>query len=431
MTHGWPRDTALTLALLLTTVLVGPGCERDDLGEDHPVDVINYPVGVTADPSGRLVWVTSGNYDLAYRGGAVLAIDVATHEFVTATDSEGEEQPVAFMVGGFPGPLHILERDGVAVAGYVLSREHDALYHVRMGGDPEAPLIDCPEGARVGSGILKCLQKGSVTFDEVLDEEGEEVLIELGSDPFGALVHHAGPGETEDLLLTGAMLGAQVATFSLDVVGTPTLLGELDIDEGSFAFVENPITKRIYATHKLANFFSVLEAVPPDPDMVNPPRVVEVGKITLPASEVADHARDLAISPDGTRLYAAYRSPSSLLVVDVSEGADGSPEERVLAKVSVGTRPGDIAVVPESTELPELVYVSCFRADRIDVVDPRLGFVVDSIPTGQGPFGLAYVDNPALGLRRLYVANFHHQTVGVIELDPASPYFHTQVAEIR
>ena len=231
MTVAWTRDAMILWALTPALLLAGPACERDDLGDDHPVDVINYPVGVTADPSGRIVWVTSGNYDLAYLGGAVLAIDVATHEFVTATDSEGEEQPVAFMVGGFPGPLHILERDGRAVAGYVLSREHDALYHVRMWGDPEAPLLDCPDGARVGTGILKCLQKGSVTFDEVLDEDGEEVLVELGFDRLGELVHHAGPGESEDLLLTGAMLGSEVATFSLDVVGTPTLLGELDIGE--------------------------------------------------------------------------------------------------------------------------------------------------------------------------------------------------------
>ena len=69
--------------------------------------------------------------------------------------------------------------------------------------------------------------------------------------------------------------------------------------------------------------------------------------------------------------------------------------------------------------------------DRIDVVDPALGVVVDTIRTGNGPFGMAYVRNPELGIDKLYVALFHEQSVGVIELDPASPYHHTVVAEIR
>ena len=407
------------------------GCEREDLGIDYPVETLNYPVGVTADPGGRLIWVTNGNFDLAYRGGAVTAIDVATHEFATTTDADGEQQAISFMVGGFPGPLHLLERDGQAVAGYVLSRELDALYHVRMWGDPEQPQIDCPKGLRLQSGMLDCGQAGSIQFEEITDSDGIEHLIDLGSDPYGALVHLAGPGESDDLLLTGGMRDGVVASFTLDLVGTPTLVDALDLADGVFTFAESPVTRRIYTTHKLANVFSVLEVVPPDPEEPDAARVQVIGQITLPASEVLDHARELAVSSDGTRLYAAYRSPSSLLVVDISEGADGTPDERVLAKVDVGQRPGAVVVVPEHDDLPELVYVSCFRADRIDVVDPLLGYVVDSIPTGRGPFGMARIDNPALGLHRLYVANFHHETVGVVELDPASPYFHVQVAEIR
>ena len=49
----------------------------------------------------------------------------------------------------------------------------------------------------------------------------------------------------------------------------------------------------------------------------------------------------------------------------------------------------------------------------------------------RGPFGLAWVNNPDLGINRLYVANFNANSVGVIELDPASPFYHTEVAEIR
>ena len=37
----------------------------------------------------------------------------------------------------------------------------------------------------------------------------------------------------------------------------------------------------------------------------------------------------------------------------------------------------------------------------------------------------------ALEVRRLYVTHFSDHTVGVIELDPASPYFHQLIAEVR
>ena len=75
--------------------------------------------------------------------------------------------------------------------------------------------------------------------------------------------------------------------------------------------------------------------------------------------------------------------------------------------------------------------MACFSANRIDVVDPAQGIVIASVPTGRGPFGLAFVDNADLGIRRLYVANFYNHSVGVVELDPTSPYFHTQIAEAR
>ena len=39
--------------------------------------------------------------------------------------------------------------------------------------------------------------------------------------------------------------------------------------------------------------------------------------------------------------------------------------------------------------------------------------------------------NQSLGIDKLYVALFHEQSVGVIELDPSSPYHHTLVAEVQ
>lgn len=416
------RISAFAAAVAMT--LVG-ACAVDEEGDAHPVDELDFPVGVTADPSQRLVWVTSGNFDLAWRGGAVLAIDVATHRFVPE---------LAFEVGSFPGPLRLLERDGRAVAGYILSRAEDALFHVTLEGEPSAPTVSCPGGRRGSAvdSILRCDPDLAIAARTA--REGNDVAdLSVGGDPVGALVRRGRAPSEPDLLLTGAMVNGNAATFTLDDAGAPTLVGNLDLLDGLYAFAEDPATGRVYTTSKSTNALQVLQVVRPDPDEaanVANPWLRLVGQVTVPESLAADRARGIATSSDGTRLYASYRSPNSLVVVDISADADGDTADRVIAKIPLGRAPGEL-VVAEGPYGDDLVYVACFSSDRIDVVDPARGVVVDSIRTARGPFGLTLVDSPELGVRRLYVANFHAHSVGVIELDPASPFYHTEVAEIR
>jgi hypothetical protein len=420
------------LALLAGLGLLSlSACERPATGPHHPVDQLDYPVSVTADPSGELVWVTSGNFDLAWRGGAVLAIDIKDHSFLTADDN-GVAVPVGVEVGSFPGPMEILERDGRAVAGYVLSRTDAALYQVQFSGSPTAPLVTCPGGERAESGLMTCPVDSALDDVPFTNANDEADTLDLGTDPYGALVYDLNP-EQPALLLTGAMVEGTVAMFELDSEGAPQALASLDITGGLLDFASNPLTGRIYASHKFSNAISVLAIAPRDPqDLTGPVQLEKLGSIPLPSNLLSsDHARGMEVSPDGRRLYAAYRAPSSLMVIDVSDQASASPDERVLAKVAVHSRPADVAVAPASHGLPELVYVSCYLGDRIDVVDPSLGLVVDTIAAGDGPSGIAFVQNDELGIRRLYVANFHGQSMGVIELDPGSSSFHTQIAEVR
>jgi hypothetical protein len=406
-------------------------CERPATGAHHPVDQLDYPVSVTADPSGELVWVTSGNFDLAWRGGAILAIDVKDHSFVTAETDEGTF-PVGAEIGSFPGPMELLERDGRAVAGYVLSRTDAALYQVQLSGSPTAPVVTCPGGERAASGLMVCPVDSALDEVPFTNADNEADTLDLGTDPYGALVYDLNPEEPA-LLLTGAMVEGTIAMFELDSEGSPEPLAHLDITGGLLDFASNPLTGRIYASHKFSNAISVLAIAPRDPhDLTAPMQLEKLGNIPLPSSLLSsDHARGMEVSPDGRRLYAAYRAPSSLIVIDVSDQASASPDERVLAKVPVHSRPADVAVAPASHGLPELVYVSCYLGDRIDVVDPALGLVVDTIAAGDGPSGIAFVQNDALDIRRLYVANFHGQSMGVIELNPGSSAFHTQIAEVR
>lgn len=415
------RTASLPWALGLILLTLG-GCGLDDLGVPHPVDGLDYPVALTADPSGRTVWVSSGNFDLAYGGGAVLGIDVATHTFIPGAAAE---------VGSFPGAFHVLNRDGKAAHGYVLSRETNALYHLEIGGSEEAPTLACSGGTTDPSGLVRCANLG-------LSEASVSGLgdpIKVGNDPFGAILRPAqGPGEV-DLLLTGALAENKLATFELDADGRPHLVGSLATSSPVFALAAHPSANRIYTTSKNVNVLNVYRVRPTaDSETSGNPWLEAMDAIVLPTASLLnmDHARGLALTADGTRLLALHRSPAALYLVDVREVA-GDVHDQVLTKVSLCARPGEITMVPPTADgnIPELAYISCFGGDAIDVIDPRDGQHVGQIRTGRGPFGMAFVTNAELGLRRLYVANFHSQSVGVIELDPTSPYFHTQIAEIR
>lgn len=421
------RPGPCVLALLLT---VPPACTGGEVGPPHPPDRLDFPVSVTADPSGELVWVVSGNFDLAWRGAAVLAIDVAENRFVPE---------LAFEVGNFPGPLSLLERDGRAVAGYITSREEDRLYTVSLSGDdPALPEVSCPEGHR-GNTILHCPADGALLDTEV-EVDGDPVDITVGDDPYSTLIAPARLGGMPDLLLVGGMVDGALSTFALAADGTPRLNGSLRVATGLYGLAQNPTTGRLYASSKSQSTFSVLELAPrPDPDApadsgaLDPlnPYLTFLGSVSVPEPAlVRDRARALAISRDGTRLYATYRAPDALVVLDIADDATGNLHNRVLGRVPLCDDPNDIEVVTTASG-HELLYVSCFRDDRIEVVDPRAGEIVGGIKVGQGPSDMAIVDRPDLGVQRLYVALFNANAVGVVDIDPASPTYHTEIGEIR
>jgi DNA-binding beta-propeller fold protein YncE len=401
-------------------------CADGESGSPHPTDRLDFPVSATADPSGRLVWVVSGNFDLAWRGAGILAIDVLENRFVPE---------LAFEIGNFPGALSFLEKDGRAVAGYLTSREEDSLYTLKFGGDdPSRPTVSCTDGKRgADDQILHCPSTGTVTTVTASDD----TELTVGDDPYASLIAPKRRAGDKDLLVVGGLADGKLATLSLAADGTPTLDGNFALGKGLVGLARNPATGRLFASSKLAASIAVLDIArrpwADDPDVADPvnPWLALVSTVTLPEQlNARDRARALAISADGTRLYATYRAPDSLVILDIADDGQGNPRNRVLHRVSLADDPNDIEVVqgPDGTEL---LYVSCFRGNRIEVIEAKSGVVLGSVKVGLGPSDMAVIDRPDLGVRRLYVALFNANAVGVVELDPASPYYHTEIAEIR
>jgi len=265
---------------------------------------------------------------------------------------------------------------------------------------------------------------------------GNESLI-IGDDPFElALIPSRAPG-IPDLLVSAAMKDGTLSSYSLADDGTPTLVGNLALSRTIFGLAPDARRGRIFATHKSFNAVTVVNVrdrnVAPAIDTTNPWLTpVENVQVTEFISQTAarDRARSAVLSADGSRLYVSFRSPDSLIVFD-TQPESGTSNLREIRKIPLTGDPGEIALVPATDDHPELLFVSCFQSNRVEIVDPNAGVVVGGIRTGQGPSGLAVIENAELNIFRLYVALFNENAVGVIELDPTSPEYLTTIAEIR
>jgi YVTN family beta-propeller protein len=120
---------------------------------------------------------------------------------------------------------------------------------------------------------------------------------------------------------------------------------------------------------------------------------------TLPAPRYPS-PDDLAVSPDGSRLYAVCSETGELAVID-------SRSRSVTGRVAVGRVPRGIAVARDGAR----VYVTNSWSDTVSEIDPAALRVIRTLPTGFEPIGAA-LDNRGF----LYVANRLSNDVSVIDL---------------
>ncbi|HMH58837.1 MAG TPA: PxKF domain-containing protein [Galbitalea sp.] len=108
---------------------------------------------------------------------------------------------------------------------------------------------------------------------------------------------------------------------------------------------------------------------------------------------------NLVVSPDGSRVYAT--GINSLIVLDTTVGA-------VIAQVSVGLAPYGVTVSPDGNRVyvaddGTSPYAGTINAvgSEVTVIDATSNTVLETIPVGNDPFGLAASPDG----QRLYVAN--------------------------
>lgn len=423
------RGARATVAVVLSALALS-ACAEAGRGKDHPADSLHFPAALAADPDGRHLYVVNTNFDLAYRGGSIAVVDLMTNELV---------RNAAIQVGTFPGKLVLDTNDqGVATAGYLPDRDANAVSWFTIERNKDGvPNLRCSE-APPADGIESCDAKHIVEQGTI---NGSDVFV--GDNPFGAGILKLGANQA-DLLFSGALIDGRLSMFRLGEDGTPTLVRAIQLQAGLHGIAASAATGFTYvSTHFAPQIFALrvtdvaLDGAVTEPTLdaggnpMEPIPQVALGSIPVTnVSTLSDYGHGLVVNREGTRAYVAYRSPASVLVLDISPGADGVPSNRVLDLVAVGRRPTELAVTPRKDGAGDLIYVVCFADNNVYVVDTVLMDVIDVIPTGIGPYDIAIVDSDTVG-RRAYVSLFEEHAVAVIELDPTSAYYHQIISEIR
>jgi YVTN family beta-propeller protein len=128
--------------------------------------------------------------------------------------------------------------------------------------------------------------------------------------------------------------------------------------------------------------------------------VLELGFRRSPADLLYKTPVNLAVSPDGARLYVVCEHSNTMAVVDTRT-------RRVIAEVAVGSRPHDVAAGPDGAR----IYVTNRFGNSVSVIDGSSLVEVAEIPAGAGPHGV--VCDPTG--RFVFVANNGEDSVSVID----------------
>jgi len=286
------------------------------------------------------------------------------------------------------------------------SREDDSLTLVVLGPGP-VPKLSCGQSSETGV----CDGKHRVG--------ALNAAVTVGDDPIDVAIEPLDNGHFRAHVV--ATTDGRVTIFDVDPSVTPaklTLLDAMVLGAGLSAVAVAPLTGHVYISDTRAAQLHMYH-MEKTMDPAKPWRVVLDPAVPLPGSALRDYGRDLALSADGGTLYVAWRSPNAILTVDIMPGPKGIPNNRVVDLLPIGAGPAQLAVAPTGPKGGDLVYVSCFTADSVWVVDPARRGYEAIVKMPHAPYAIQAVKVPGKGWK-LYVALFNMEKVAVILLEPGA-----------
>lgn len=434
------------LAAPLALALAASGCP-DNNGADPPTKQLFFPVAAAlhraADGRADFLYVVNANFDLAYNGSTVTAVDLGRLRALLANPAGCRPDPAsagAWICSDVPlvreeftrkiNPYAVdaalaTYRGAAATVQrlYVLVRGGNTMTWFNVGGDGSldcGPLDErgyCSADHSAGGGQLP-QDPSSISVDErrgfiVVTHQSFDDNVPRASlfyDPNAPEQQAPAPRQSNNPFLVNVVAGLP-----------PGLSGLALLPRAGDARSTWLATSRSDAS------FTTLQAYP---GSATDSRLFlyRAATTTVTGLNTGADSRAIALDPrdPARRAYVTSRRPEALLTLDISNPSAPTIQNAVplpagasrLAAVDAGDR--------------TVVYAVSYDARRLSAVDPAgygdnpTSATLAQIPTNRGPH--AMIHDPVE--KRLYVLDFLDAAVEVIDVDPASPTYNQRVLTV-
>jgi DNA-binding beta-propeller fold protein YncE len=437
------------------------GCGLNQEGIPPPPNTIFFPGAVQVDPtSDQWLYVVNSNSDLRFNDGTLLMVDVQKAEAerarVPAWDlcpgvnyvyppssppgyccwdaldhntldcDERAYAGNAVKIGSFGSAIQILPPAAGSTTSELLIgvRGNASITWVDANSAVSPPSLDCAGGP----GFVECdtAHRVSQTLDPPGPVESETTPILLPDEPYALALDAAQKALYVGHLRAGFLSAVNLAT------PTPTLIGAFGgIFPGdangsagvtSLTLVGTGINSaRIFATSRFlpraGAFAPISFSNPTNPDTDtndNPTIFLANAGDTFISPLTGAETRGIQFIDSIHRAFLLQRTPPALVGFDTLGGQNVASDE-----VEVCGGPTFLYMhSPTHSDNDQQMFVTCFEAGEVYVIDPYVMRLATIIEVGRGPAGLSFSNGAP---NRAYVVGFGANNVSVIDLDPGSP----------
>jgi hypothetical protein len=387
----WSLSTVVLVSFLF-------GCAEQPVGLPHPAEQLLWPTSFEIGPNGRYAFVVNSNFDQKYRSGTVAVVDLE-EETVLGNTTLNIAAFGGIVTPGFTTNTAPFDRL------FVPSRESNKMYQVDVAwpSDGSAPSLDC--GGPTVDGLKTCAEGHIV---EATPEETED------TQPFATAVLRDHNGN--EILVTAGLANGTVYFWGFGADGDMVLLEQRDVGLGIQSILFHPGQGMLLFTHRNLAILSVL---PISFGVVDGATALSLGKyraIGLPHNPASTNfGRGMVLHPDSARVVVAWRSPSSLLVLEPDPNTAAG--FRLTDQIDVGQGAGQIVFANMGVGHVTRAFVTSFIEDRIYVVDIDSGTVEDFVNVGRGPYAIRAFEDPVESERWLITADFEDGTLTIVQGD--------------
>lgn len=463
------------------------GCGLSQEGIAPPNNAIFYPGAIRVDPNnGQWLYVVNSNSDLRYNDGTLVAVDLdavqADRElsgawgncpgpnYVYPSSSppgyccwdtldrnvlncdERKYVKSAVKIGSFGSAIDIQPVSPVGGKSRLFMgvRGNASITWTDADLSSGVPAFDCAGGPE-SDGFIECDTSHRVTDEPNLDNANPKPL--LPDEPYALAIDAPAPDpdpmltDKQPLLFVGHLRGGFLSTIDLTQT-PPALIGSFgtifpgDVN-GSLGVTSLTVTQsgvntgHIYATSRFLPRAGAFIPISDRGNEVNPapgPVFLANAGDVFASPLVGAEARGIQVIPGINRTYLLQRSPPALVGFDTLGGQNVAADVIEMCQgptflqMSPPFRPTSVLTGATDTDTDKTLFVSCFEAGEVYVVDPYTPQIISIIEVGRGPAGLAFSceDPPTCRTapQRAYVVGFGANNVSVIDLSDGPTKYH-------